>query len=173
MNAENEKSDAVAVATAAHGRNSVDMTVTDAEWRTAARALRTASWGTIFYLITTDILGWSGAPFVFASVGYGPGVALYVIFGLAAAFAGYNIWTVFLGLDSSRFPVLSFGDPFLRLFGKRSRHFIVSISMGRRLEVRHELILYLWPLELCAVNPTVFDRGGAHQRPVAGTCPAS
>lgn len=24
--------------------------VTDAEWRTAARALRTASWGTIFYV---------------------------------------------------------------------------------------------------------------------------
>jgi hypothetical protein len=32
------------------------------EWRVAARALRTASWGTIFYLITTDILGWSSTP---------------------------------------------------------------------------------------------------------------
>ncbi|KAK5120417.1 hypothetical protein LTR85_006356 [Meristemomyces frigidus] len=124
LHAENEKAEEIAAATAAHGRNSVDMTVTDAEWRTAARALRTSSWGTIFYLITTDILGWSGAPFVFASVGYGPGVALYVIFGLAAAFAGYNIWTVFLGLDSARFPMLSFGDPFLRIYGKRSRHFI-------------------------------------------------
>ena len=39
--------------------------VTDAEWRTAARALRTASWGQMFFLITTDILGWSGAPSVF------------------------------------------------------------------------------------------------------------
>ena len=36
--------------------------VTDDEWRTAARALRTASWGQMFFLITTDILGWSGAP---------------------------------------------------------------------------------------------------------------
>jgi hypothetical protein len=35
---------------------------TDAEWRTAARAMRTASWGQMFFLITTDILGWSGAP---------------------------------------------------------------------------------------------------------------
>lgn len=34
----------------------------DAEWRTAARAMRTASWGQMFFLITTDILGWSGAP---------------------------------------------------------------------------------------------------------------
>lgn len=36
--------------------------VSDEEWKTAARALRTASWGSIFYLITTDVLGWSGAP---------------------------------------------------------------------------------------------------------------
>lgn len=35
---------------------------TDAEWRVAARAMRTASWGQMFFLITTDILGWSGAP---------------------------------------------------------------------------------------------------------------
>ena len=33
--------------------------VTEEEWKTASRALRTASWGTLFYLITTDILGWS------------------------------------------------------------------------------------------------------------------
>lgn len=36
----------------------------NAEWRTAARAMRTASWGQMFFLITTDILGWSGAPWV-------------------------------------------------------------------------------------------------------------
>jgi hypothetical protein len=36
--------------------------VSDAEWRNAARALRTASYGQMFFLITTDILGWSGAP---------------------------------------------------------------------------------------------------------------
>jgi hypothetical protein len=36
-------------------------TVTDLEWRQASRALRTASWSSIFFLITTDILGPSGA----------------------------------------------------------------------------------------------------------------
>lgn len=36
--------------------------VSDAEWRNAARALRTASWGQMFFLITTDVLGWSSAP---------------------------------------------------------------------------------------------------------------
>lgn len=38
------------------------LAVTDEEWRTASRALRTASWGTVFYLITTDVLGWANAP---------------------------------------------------------------------------------------------------------------
>jgi len=39
--------------------------VSDAEWKNASRAVRTAGWGSAFYLITTDILG----PF---SVPYGP-----------------------------------------------------------------------------------------------------
>jgi len=37
-------------------------TVTDLEWRRASRSLRTAGWGSIFFLITTDILGPTGAP---------------------------------------------------------------------------------------------------------------
>lgn len=36
--------------------------VSPEEWKQAARALKTASWGTIFFLITTDILGWSSTP---------------------------------------------------------------------------------------------------------------
>ncbi len=35
--------------------------VTDREWKQASRALRTASWSSIFFLITTDILGPQGA----------------------------------------------------------------------------------------------------------------
>jgi len=31
--------------------------VTDDEWSTAARAARTATWGAVFFLLTTDILG--------------------------------------------------------------------------------------------------------------------
>ena len=42
--------------------NSSQVQVSDEEWRTAARALKTASWGTIFFLITTDILGWGSCP---------------------------------------------------------------------------------------------------------------
>ena len=39
--------------------------VTDAEWKQASRAVRTAGWGGVFYLITTDILGPASAPYVF------------------------------------------------------------------------------------------------------------
>ena len=38
--------------------------VTDAEWKQASRALRTCGWGSIFYLITTDILGPFSTPYV-------------------------------------------------------------------------------------------------------------
>ena len=96
----------------------------DAEWRTAARALRTAGWGIVFYLITTDILGWSQTPYVFATTGYALGVGTFILMGIAAFTSGIMIWRTFLGLDSSRFPILSFGDPFHRLFGPRARHFI-------------------------------------------------
>jgi hypothetical protein len=50
-----DKSDAVVVPTP-------EGAVSEEEWRVASRALRTASWGTMFYLITTDILGWTTTP---------------------------------------------------------------------------------------------------------------
>ncbi|ROW11629.1 hypothetical protein VMCG_01359 [Cytospora schulzeri] len=103
---------------------SSESAVTQEEWKTAARALRTASWGTIFYLITTDILGWASCPYVFSQVGWGMGVALYVIFGIAAAASGWMIWKVFLGLDSTRYPMQSFGDTYYRIFGPFWRHMI-------------------------------------------------
>lgn len=106
--------------------------VYDAEWRQAARALRTTGWGTIFYLITTDILGWSQTPYVFASCGYGLGAGIFVLFGLAAGCSGLMIWRTFLGLDSSRFPMLSFGDPFFRLYGSTARHIV---NVGQALQM--------------------------------------
>ncbi|RAL10188.1 uncharacterized protein BO97DRAFT_416218 [Aspergillus homomorphus CBS 101889] len=114
------------------GSSSRSNAVSDEEWRTAARALRTASWGTIFYMITTDILGWSSCPFVFASLGFGPAIALYVVFGLFAGFSGWILWNVFLALDSSRYPMVNFGDCFFRVFGSKSRHFI---NLGQSLQL--------------------------------------
>lgn len=36
--------------------------ISDDEWVTASRAIRTATWLSVFYLITTDILGPFGVP---------------------------------------------------------------------------------------------------------------
>lgn len=71
--------------------------ITDEEWENASRALRTATAGAIFYLITTDILGPFGLPYAFATTGWGPGIALYTVFGVMAGFSGYLLWDCFMG----------------------------------------------------------------------------
>lgn len=59
--------------------------ITEEEYTQASRAVRTATWGAVFFLITTDILGpWTTA-WAFRQMGYGPGAILYTVF---AAFAG-------------------------------------------------------------------------------------
>lgn len=55
-----EKSDGVVADNGDSGARSP--VVDEEEWRIAARALRTSGWGTVFYLITTDILGWGSTP---------------------------------------------------------------------------------------------------------------
>ena len=57
------------------------MQVSDEEWTNASRAFRTASWGAVFYLITTDILGPFAVPYAIGTLGYGPGIALFTVFG--------------------------------------------------------------------------------------------
>jgi hypothetical protein len=64
-----EQQEAIAAATEAEKNGAVTAgsdgdfgPMYEEEWRIAARALRTAGWGTVFYLITTDILGWGSTP---------------------------------------------------------------------------------------------------------------
>ena len=59
--------------------------ISEEEWLTASRAARTATWGAVFYLITTDILGPFSVPWAMTQLGWGPGVSLYTIFGVLAA----------------------------------------------------------------------------------------
>ncbi|TNY22244.1 hypothetical protein DMC30DRAFT_349246 [Rhodotorula diobovata] len=89
----------------------------------ARRMLRVAGWATIFYLITTDILG----PFNARAFGWSvrilcAGVVLYVVFGIAAGITGLMIRHLFLQLDSVRFPVRTYGDLGGRVFGTPVRH---------------------------------------------------
>jgi hypothetical protein len=96
--------------------------VTAGEYRAASGALRTATWGSVFYLITTDILGPYSTPWAFQQVGYGPGVACFFVFGILAAYGGFLLWWMFLKLDSERYPVRSFGDLGQRIYGSWFRH---------------------------------------------------
>ena len=59
--------------------------IADEEYVLASRAVRTATWGAVFYLITTDILGPFTTAWAFKQMGYGPAVVLYTIFGILAA----------------------------------------------------------------------------------------
>ncbi|KAJ5948683.1 hypothetical protein N7454_001990 [Penicillium verhagenii] len=95
--------------------------VTETEWETAQRAARTATWGSIFYLITTDILGPTNVPYAISRMGYGPGFALYTVFGVLAAYSGMQLWRIFVGLDSTRFPMRNYGDVAFRVFGSWAR----------------------------------------------------
>lgn len=55
-------------------------------------------------------------------MGYGPGVVLYTIFGLFAAYGGFLLWKMFLQLDSDRYPIKSYGDIGFRVYGTIVRH---------------------------------------------------
>ena len=69
----------------AHGSGIDTTVISDSEWLAASRAARTATWGAVFYLITTDILGPFSVPWAFTQLGWGPGVSLYTVFGVLAA----------------------------------------------------------------------------------------
>lgn len=107
-----------------HRRSSVKDIIDDSEWIQASRAARTASWSAIFWLITTDILGPFTAPWAFSQLGFGPGAALYIVFGALAGYSGYQLWTIFLGLDSDRYPIKNYGDQAYRIFGTSARYFV-------------------------------------------------
>ena len=96
--------------------------ISDEEWTNASRAMRTASWGAAFYLITTDILGPYGVGFALGTLGWGPGIVLYTVFGFMAGYSGYLIWHVYLGLDSYQFPCRNYGDLAFRTWGTTARY---------------------------------------------------
>ncbi|KAI9701652.1 MAG: hypothetical protein M1820_006423 [Bogoriella megaspora] len=112
------------VATVNIAKQSNRLEITDEEWSKASRLLRTATWGACFYLITTDILGPYGVGFAMGTLGWGPGIALYTVFGFMAGYSGYLIWQCFMNLDSYEFPCRNYGDLGLRIFGPVFRHLI-------------------------------------------------
>ncbi|KAI1169995.1 transmembrane amino acid transporter protein-domain-containing protein [Nemania sp. FL0916] len=106
-----------------HGTSSNQIT-TDEEWVNASRALRTASWGAVFYLITTDILGPFAVPYAIGTLGFGPGVGVFTAFGIVSCYSGYLIWKIFMGVDSHEFPARNYGDLAFRVWGTTARHIV-------------------------------------------------
>ncbi|MCJ1319021.1 hypothetical protein MMC15_004353 [Xylographa vitiligo] len=106
--------------------------VTMEEWTNASRAFRTATWAACFYLITTDILGPFGVGFSIGTLGWGPGIALFTVFGLMAGYSGFLLWRIFLGLDSYEFPMKNYGDLAFRLYGTVPRY-VVNILQSIQL----------------------------------------
>ncbi|KZP07121.1 hypothetical protein FIBSPDRAFT_1053181 [Athelia psychrophila] len=88
----------------------------------AYKTLRVASWQSVFYLITTDVLGPYSAPYSFAQVGYWPGCIMFFVFGCLAAFTGYLLMYMYGALDSPQYPVRHFGDLADRIFGRWAKH---------------------------------------------------
>jgi hypothetical protein len=55
-------------------------------------------------------------------MGYGPGIALYTVFGGFAMYSGFQLWKVFMYLDSDKYPMKSYADCFFRVYGRWARH---------------------------------------------------
>lgn len=115
--------------------------VPEEEWRQAARALRTATWGAGFYLITTDILGPYGVGFALGTLGWGPGIALYTVFAFMAGYSGYLLWQVYLGLDSYEFPLRNYGDLAYRTMGNVARYVINILQSLQLLLICGQVII--------------------------------
>ncbi|KAL0563041.1 hypothetical protein V5O48_019037 [Marasmius crinis-equi] len=98
------------------------------EMDNARRALRAAGWVSIFYLITTDILGPFNAPFAFSQVGYVPGTILYIVMGAAACYTGLLLNRLFCKLDSFEYPVRTYADLGGRIFGHWFKHMCTALQ---------------------------------------------
>lgn len=98
------------------------VTISAEERQAASRALRTATWISIFYLITTDILGPTSAPWAFSQLGFVSGVLLFFFLGLVAFYTGMQLWYMYLHLDSDEYPVHNYSDLTERIYGRIARH---------------------------------------------------
>ncbi|KAI1848051.1 hypothetical protein JX266_006164 [Neoarthrinium moseri] len=108
----------------------------------AAHSARVATWGSVAYLIVTDIFGPSQAPWSFAQMGHGPGFLLYTAIGGLSTYSGWLLWKIFIGLDAEQHPIRNYADIFERLFGTRMKHF-VNISQVIQLMFVQGLVILI------------------------------
>jgi amino acid permease len=68
-------------------------------------------------------------PWAISRMGYGPGFALYTVFGGLALYSSIQIWQMFVGLDSTRYPLRNYGDLAFRVYGKWARYMFNILQM--------------------------------------------
>lgn len=122
----------------------------------------------MYLRITTDVLGPFAVPFAIGTLGYGPGVALFTVFGFFAVYSAYILWYVFLGVDSYEFPARNYGDLSFRAWGRTARHvtnFLQALSLllllGQVVILFGQNISQMSRFKLCyAVCPLIFVIAG-------------
>ena len=81
---------------------------------------RTATALSVFFILTTDILGPANAPYAFAQLGYFPGAILYLTLGVVATYTGLILWRLYVILNTPEKPLKTFCDLSLLIFGKNA-----------------------------------------------------
>ena len=98
----------------------------------ASKEFRTATALTVFFIITTDILGPANAPFAFSQLGYVPGAFLYTGLGFVAGYTGWILWKLYLTLNTAEDPLRNFCGLALKIFGKeayKATNFLQSLQL--------------------------------------------
>lgn len=102
--------------------NALPSLVTEAERQSTYRLLRVASWQVVFYLITTDMMGWFSASKTFSMLGYAPGSLVYTGLFILAFIGGQMLWQIYMNVDSEEFPIRSYADIGERTFGPAAKY---------------------------------------------------
>jgi len=97
------------------------LTTDQLEQLASRRALRTSSWFNTFFLLTTDIMGPSVAPWAFSYLGYIPGFIIFFFLGMTATYTGFILLNLFLKLDNEVHPIRTFSDIAALTLGEWSR----------------------------------------------------
>jgi len=74
------------------------------------KVARTASWLSTFFLITTDVLGPSVAPWAMSILGFVPGSLIFFFLGVVATYTGLILLNLFVKLDTPEQPIRTFSD---------------------------------------------------------------
>lgn len=105
------------------------------------RLLRIARSHSVFFLITTDIVGAVNAPYAIAQVGYVPGITLYVLLGAAALFRCWLLNYCYCKFDSNNYPVRTFSDLAARMVAPWFRYSFALLRFIQMLLAYGSLLL--------------------------------